>query len=204
MDTSHENMSYSVGLKAGADLKVQFQDLNLESFKKGFMDAIDNRPVIIKNEEIAENLKQFQKQKAVKEKILIEHLAKKNQEEGERFFEENAKKVGILELPSGLQYKVLKRGNGAIPSMHDTVSIHYKGSLLNGTVFDNTYERNKRVELPIKNTIPGWSEVLKKMKVGDKWQLFIPSYLAYGEKGFGRFVQPNASLIFELELFKIL
>lgn len=203
METDHDKMSYSVGLKAGSDLKMQFRDLNIETFKKGFMDALDNRPSSLKDAELVESLKSFQKQKEVKEKILLEHLAKKNEDEGEKFLEENMKKMGVLSTNSGLQYKVLKRGNGITPGIKSKVTLHYKGSLLNGTVFDDTFKRNQPVELLVSATLPGWSEALKKMKEGDKWQLFIPSYLAYGIKGFGRYIEPNAALIFELELLKV-
>jgi FKBP-type peptidyl-prolyl cis-trans isomerase len=203
METKQEQISYAVGLKAGADLRRQFHDLNLDSFKKGFIDAIEVRAPSQSDAEIEGNLKEFQNQNQVKQKILFEHLAKKNKQEGEKFLAENKVKPGVQSLSSGLQYKIIKAGNGKKPSRNDVVSVHYEGSLLGGHIFDSTYAKNAPAELVVNQTIPGFSEALKEMRVGDQWEVYIPWYLAYGENGYGQHIQPNATLIFKMELVKI-
>jgi FKBP-type peptidyl-prolyl cis-trans isomerase FklB len=120
-----------------------------------------------------------------------------------KFLEENKKAEGVVTLPSGLQYKVLKAGTGATPTAKDTVRTHYEGKLIDGTVFDSSLKRNEPAEFPVEGVIAGWTEALQKMKVGDKWQLFIPSELAYGEAGAGGVIPPHATLIFEIELLDI-
>jgi FKBP-type peptidyl-prolyl cis-trans isomerase FklB len=123
--------------------------------------------------------------------------------QNKKFLEENKKAEGVTTLPSGLQYKVLKSGNGPTPAAEDTVRTHYKGTLIDGTVFDSSYDRGEPAEFPVGGVIKGWTEALQKMKVGDKWQLFIPSELAYGEAGAGGVIPPGATLIFEIELLDV-
>ena len=123
--------------------------------------------------------------------------------EGKGFLDANKKKEGVVTLPSGLQYKVLKAGTGAIPKATDTVKTHYRGTLVNGTEFDSSYKRNEPAEFPVGGVIKGWTEALQLMKAGSKWQLFIPSELAYGENGMGGDIPPNAVLTFDIELLEI-
>jgi FKBP-type peptidyl-prolyl cis-trans isomerase len=127
-------------------------------------------------------------------------LTDKNKAEGEAFFAKNAKEQGVTVRDSGLQYKVLKEGAGPQPKADSVVSVHYRGTLLDGTVFDSSYERNEPLVLPVGGVIPGWTEALTLMKEGSKWQLFIPAALAYGEEGAPPAIGPNAALIFEVEL----
>jgi FKBP-type peptidyl-prolyl cis-trans isomerase FklB len=204
MQSNREKVSYCIGLEAGKNITGQFKDLDLELLKKGFHDALEDRTPALAIEEIKKILQALQQQVQQQQKAFIEQLAQKNREEGEVFLDENKEEEGVKTLPSGLQYKVLSEGTGSVsPGMHDTVSVHYRGQLLDGTVFDSTYEKDTPQDLPVSRVIPGWSEALKKMKVGDKWKLFIPSYLAYGENGYGPRIEPNATLIFEMELLKI-
>jgi FKBP-type peptidyl-prolyl cis-trans isomerase FklB len=133
----------------------------------------------------------------------LKELGEKNKNEGEAFLAENKKKEGVVTLPDGLQYKVIKEGDGNIPKLTDTVSINYRGTLINGTEFDSSYKRGKPATFPVKGIISGMSEALQLMKVGSKWQLFIPSQLAYGERGAGDDIGPNATLIFDVELLSI-
>jgi FKBP-type peptidyl-prolyl cis-trans isomerase FklB len=130
-------------------------------------------------------------------------LGEKNKKEGEAFLAENKKKEGVTTLPSGLQYKIMKEGDGQIPKSTDTVTVHYRGTLIDGTEFDSSYTRGQPATFPVKGVIAGFSEALQLMKVGSKWQLFIPSNLAYGERGAGDDIGPNASLIFDIELISI-
>ncbi len=127
----------------------------------------------------------------------------KNKKEGEEFLATNKKQEGVKTLASGLQYKVVKQGTGATPKATDVVTTHYRGTLINGNVFDSSYDRNEPAKFPVNKVIPGWTEALQLMKVGDKWRLYIPSDLAYGEKGAGGDIPPNATLIFDIELLDV-
>ena len=124
-------------------------------------------------------------------------------QKGETFLQENAKKEGVKTLPSGLQYKSVKQGDGKSPKATDTVSVHYRGTLIDGTEFDSSYKRNEPAEFPVNRVIKGWTEALQLMKEGDKWMLYIPSALAYGERGAGGLIGPNEALVFEVELLKV-
>jgi FKBP-type peptidyl-prolyl cis-trans isomerase FklB len=130
-------------------------------------------------------------------------LSEKNKAEGEKFLAENAKKEGVKVLPSGLQYKEITPGTGKSPKTADTVTTHYKGTLTDGTEFDSSYKRGEPATFPVSGVIPGWTEALQLMKEGAKWQLFVPPNLAYGEKGAGQVIGPNATLIFEVELLTV-
>ena len=146
---------------------------------------------------------------AFKEEMMKKHeeelkkAAEKNKKEGEAFLAENKKKEGVVTLPSGLQYKVIKEGDGQMPKDTDMVTVNYRGTLVDGTEFDSSYKRGNPATFPVNGVIPGWQEALKLMKVGSKWQLFVPAGLAYGEKGAGSTIGPNATLIFEVELLSI-
>ena len=203
MESNREKVSYCIGLEAGANIRGQFKDVDPELVKKGFDDALNERAPALEHEEITNILKALQQQIQEQQKAFVEQIAKKNQEEGTKFLSENKDKEGVETLPSGLQYKVLEEGSGESPALHDVVSVHYRGNLIDGTVFDSTYERDQPQEFPVSRVIPGWSEALRKMNVGAKWQIFIPSYLAYGETGYGPQIEPNSMLIFEMELLKI-
>lgn len=203
MQSNREKVSYCIGLEAGRNIKGQFKDIDTELLKKGFHDAIEEKNPQLEREEIAKILQALQQQIQEQQKMFLEQLAEKNKEEGEDFLRENKEKDGVNITPSGLQYKILKSGTGVSPKLHDEVTVHYRGSLIDGTIFDSTYERDQPQKFPVSRVIPGWSEALKMMRVGDKWELVIPPYLAYGENGYGPHIQPNATLLFEMELVKI-
>lgn len=202
MESNREKVSYCIGLEAGRNIKGQFKDVDSDLLKKGFSDALADKTPALDRDEIKEILQALNEQIQRQQRAFVEQVAEKNKEEGEAFLQENKSQKGVRSLTSGLQYKVLQSGNGASPTMHDTVTVHYRGTLLDGTVFDSTYEREKPQQFPLNRVITGWSEALKLMKVGDKWELFIPSYLAYGDTGYGP-IEPNATLVFEMELLKI-
>jgi FKBP-type peptidyl-prolyl cis-trans isomerase FklB len=145
----------------------------------------------------------FQKEMMAKQQELAKKLGEKNKKEGEAFLSENRKKEGIKALPSGLQYKVVKAGTGKKPKSTDTVTTHYRGTLIDGTEFDSSYRRGQPASFPVSGVIAGWTEALQLMEEGAKWQLFIPPNLAYGERGAGSQIGPNATLIFEIELISI-
>jgi FKBP-type peptidyl-prolyl cis-trans isomerase FklB len=194
-----DKMSYIIGMDIGNNLKKQSIDVDPNILTKGVKDALAGGKPLLTEQEISETMAAFQKEMMAKQ----EQVAKKNKAEGDAFLSENKKKEGVKTLPSGLQYKVIKAGTGKKPKSTDTVTTHYRGTLINGTEFDSSYKRGQTVSFPVSGVVPGWTEALQLMEEGAKWQLFIPSNLAYGEKGAGGLIGPNATLIFEIELISI-
>lgn len=203
MQTTREKVSYCIGLETGKNLKQQFADMDLQLLNQGFLDAISGASPRLTHDEIHSVMGALKRQIETQQKQFIAKVADENKKIGQAFLEENKTKEGVVTLSSGLQYKVLASGDGPSPTMLDIVTTHYKGYFIDGRVFDSTYERDKPQTFPVSRVIPGWSEALKLMKTGDKWQIFVPSYLAYGEMGFGNEIPPNATLIFEMELLNI-
>jgi FKBP-type peptidyl-prolyl cis-trans isomerase FklB len=195
-----DKMSYIIGMDIGTNLKKQSIDIDSNILAKGVKDALAGTKPLLTEQEIQETMVAFQKEMMVKQA----EVAKKNKAEGEAFLTENKKKEGVKTLLSGLQYKVIKAGTGKKPKSTDTVTAHYRGTLINGSEFDSSYKRGQPATFPVSGgMIPGWTEALQLMEVGAKWQLFIPPNLAYGEQGAGRDIGPNATLIFEIELVSI-
>ena len=198
-----DKVSYSIGMSIGKTLKGQSVDVNPDVLTQGIKDTLSGGETLLTDKEMNETLMSLQKEMAAKQAEHLKELGEKNKKEGEAFLSENKKKEGVVTLPSGLQYKVIKAGTGDAPKDTDTVTVHYRGTLIDGTEFDSSYKRGQPATFPVKGVIPGWTEALQIMKVGSKWQLFIPSNLAYGERGAGRDIGPNATLIFEVELLSI-
>ena len=195
--------SYSLGYQFGQYLKMQGVDINLDVYTSAIKDALGNKePLMSKDEIIAAIRGVEQRVQAARQKVLKEKAAK-NLEEGKAFLAENQKKKDVKTLPSGLQYKVLKEGSGKTPKETDTVSVNYKGTLLDGTEFDSSYKRGQPISFKVGEVIKGWSEALQHMKEGSKYQLFIPPDLAYGERAIGQTIAPNSTLIFEVDLIKV-
>jgi FKBP-type peptidyl-prolyl cis-trans isomerase FklB len=194
-----ERVSYIIGMDIGNNLKKQSIDVDPSILAKGMKDALSSEKPLLTEQEIQETMLAFQKEMMAKQA----EIGKKNKAEGEAFLAENKKKEGVKTLPSGLQYKVIKAGTGKVPKLTDTVTAHYRGTLINGTEFDSSYKRGQPASFQVSGVIRGWSEALQLMQEGSKWQLFIPSNLAYGEKGAGNIIGPNAALIFEVELISI-
>ena len=199
LKSQKEKMSYIIGMDIGNNLKKQSIDIDPNILAKGVKDAFSGSQPLLNEQEIRETTMAFQKEMMAKQ----EEVGKKNKKEGEAFLAENKKKEGVKTLPSGLQYKVIKAGTGKKPKLTDSVTTHYRGTLINGTEFDSSYRRGQPVSFQVNGVIPGWTEALQLMEEGAKWQLFIPSNLAYGERGAGRDIGPNATLIFEIELLSI-
>jgi len=198
-----DKVSYSIGVEIGKNLKKQSVDVNSEFLLKGLKDAYSGEKFLMTDQEMAEAVMAFQKEMMAKQQELAKKLGEKNQKEGEAFLAENKTKEGVTVLPSGLQYKVTKAGTGKKPKATDTVTVHYRGTLIDGTEFDSSYRRGQPVSFPVNGVIPGWTEVLQLMEEGAKWQVFIPAKLAYGDRGAGPQIGPNATLIFEIELISI-
>jgi FKBP-type peptidyl-prolyl cis-trans isomerase FklB len=203
LETLMDKVSYSIGLNIGKDFKAQNIEVNPELLARGIKDAISDTKPLLTDEEIQEAIGSFQQERMAEAEEMAKAAGEKNRQEGESFLLENAKKEGVVTLPSGLQYKVIEEGTGKSPEPGDQVTVHYRGTLVDGTEFDSSYERGEPVTFPVGGVIPGWTEALQLMKEGAKWQLFIPPSLAYGEKGAGQVIGPNATLIFDVELISI-
>jgi FKBP-type peptidyl-prolyl cis-trans isomerase len=193
--------SYSLGYQFGQYLKQQGLEIDLKLYTAAIKDALGEKKPRLTKDEIRLTIAELQKRVAAAEQKEQEKKAAKNLAEGKAFLEKNKEKDGITTLPSGLQYKVMKEGDGPIPKATDTVTVQYRCMLIDGTEFDSS-RHGQPTTAPIASMIKGWSEALQLMKVGGKWQIFVPPDLAYGEKPYG-LVPPNSTLIFELELLSI-
>jgi FKBP-type peptidyl-prolyl cis-trans isomerase FklB len=192
-----------MGLNLGNSLIRQPFEVDMDIFMKGFTDAVKKRKPLMTDQEMRDTEIVFQKEMGEKQAQMMKTAGEKNKKEGEAFLAENKKKEGVKVLPSGLQYKVIKEGTGAIPKATDSATVNYNGTLIHGTEFDSSYKRGQPATFQVNGVIKGWTEALQLMKAGSKWQLFVPSDLAYGEKGAGPQIGPNAVLIFEVELLSI-
>jgi len=203
LKTEKEKLSYSMGVATGMQMKRQSIDVDADMFAKGLRDAVSGGTLMMTEPQVQETLMKFQQDMAAKQAEKTKLQAEANKKEGEAFLAENKKKEGVKTLPSGLQYKVITEGKGKMPKETDTVTTHYRGTLIDGTEFDSSHKRGQPATFPVKGVIKGWTEALQLMKEGSKWQLFIPSELAYGERGAGQTIGPNATLIFDVELISI-
>ena len=203
LSTQQQKVGYAIGIQIGSQLAQTKDSLNTDALILGINDALTQKAPKLTNEEMQQAKMTFQKEVQAKAQKQMAELAQKNKAEGEAFLEANKKKEGVVTLPSGLQYKVIKEGTGATPSATDTVVTNYTGKLINGQVFDSSVQRGEPATFPVNGVIPGWTEALQKMKVGSKWELVIPSDLAYGERGAGQAIAPNSVLVFDIELLDI-
>lgn len=204
METVKDKASYAIGTSIGSSITRDDMDLNLELVFQGIRDVVEDKPRRLTDEQLQAAMATFEEELQKRRQARSAAAADVNAREGKAFLTENTKKPGVVTLPSGLQYKVLKQGTGATPTAQDTVKTHYRGRLIDGTEFDSSYSRGEPATFPVGRVIPGWTEALQKMKVGDKWELYIPSNLAYGPRGTGADIGPNATLIFEIELLDII
>jgi FKBP-type peptidyl-prolyl cis-trans isomerase FklB len=199
-----QQASYSFGLRIGRNMKSQSVDLDPDLLTRGIKDGLSGGRALLSDEQMDQALQAFQKELMTKQAELAKTQAEKNQKEGATFLAQNKTQQGVRTLPSGLQYKVLKAGTGKTPKDTDMVTANYRGTLIDGTEFDSSYKRGEPAQFPVNRVIAGWTEALKMMKVGDKWQLFIPAELAYGANPrAGGPIGPNATLIFEIELLDV-
>ncbi len=190
-----DKVSYSIGMQIGFNLGRQKVDVNPDILAAGIKDAISGKPQLTPDQ-VKDIMAQFEKDMEQKQK----EVGEKNKTEGAKYLEENKKKAGVKATASGLQYKVIKDGTGAQPKATDMVTVNYRGTLIDGTEFDSSYKRGQPATFPVNGVIKGWTEALQLMKQGSKYQLFIPSTLAYGERAMGPDIGPNSTLIFEVEL----
>ena len=190
-----DKVSYSIGMQIGFNLGPQKVDINPEILAAGIKDALAGKPQLT-TEQVKDIMAQFEKDMEQKQK----EVGEKNKTEGAKFLEDNKKKPGVKATASGLQYKVEKEGTGPTPKATDMVTVNYRGTLIDGTEFDSSYKRGQPATFPVNGVIKGWTEALQLMKQGAKYQLYIPSSLAYGERAMGPDIGPNSTLIFEVEL----
>ncbi len=191
-------VSYALGMSVANNILASgVKDLNIEEFANAIKAVLTNQQPTLSVEEAQQVLTEYFTK-------LQEEQVKMFKAEGEAFLAENAKKEGVVTLPSGLQYKVITEGNGNKPTANQQVKCHYEGTLINGAKFDSSYDRNEPAVFPVNGVIQGWVEALQLMPVGSKWELYIPYNLAYGERGAGQSIPPYATLIFTVELLEIL
>ncbi|MBK7106548.1 MAG: FKBP-type peptidyl-prolyl cis-trans isomerase [Ignavibacteriae bacterium] len=202
METMKDSVSYSIGYDIGANLKQQEIQIEPEVFLSGIKDGLADT-CNLTTEELQNVMQKFQAEMVLKQQNKQKESGEKNKVAADAFFAENKSKEGVISLPSGLQYKVMKSGTGESPKLTSKVQAHYAGRLLDGTEFDNSYKRGQPLEIGVSGVIKGWTEILQLMKVGDKFEVYIPSELGYGERGSGPTIGPNAALIFEIELMGI-
>jgi FKBP-type peptidyl-prolyl cis-trans isomerase FklB len=199
----NDRVNYSLGHQIGGDFKRQGVDIRPELVVKGIQDALAGTEPLMSEKEMNQTLRDLKKRIVTAQRDERKKAGDKNLADGKAFLTENAKKEGIKTLPSGLQYKVIQEGSGATPEGTDAVTVHYRGTLIDGTEFDSSYSRGKPATFRADRVIRGWTEALQMMKEGAKWELFIPPELAYGERGAGAKIGPNSTLIFEVELISI-
>ena len=197
LDNKHEEFSYCLGMDIAYNISAgNFDSLEIDAFLKGITDVMDSSETGYTREESQQIVQTYLQQQRVNQ-------MKGKQQEGQAFLEKNAQREEVTVLESGLQYEVLKQGDGPKPGLTDKVKTHYSGTLLDGTEFDSSYKRGEPATFPVNGVIAGWTEALQLMPVGSKWKLYIPSNLAYGERGAGGRIGPNETLIFEIELLEI-
>ena len=199
-----QKASYGYGYSLGKNLKAQGVEIDADLFARGLVDALGGNPGAMKDEEIQATLQEFARQLQARQAGMAGNKAASNKLEGERFLAANKSRPGVTTLPSGLQFKVMKQGSGPKPKATDTVTVHYEGKLIDGTIFDSSLKRGQPASFGVNQVIAGWTEALQLMPVGSTWELYIPSNLAYGERPRpGGPIGPNAVLTFEVQLLKI-
>lgn len=201
-ESVRDQASYAIGVNIGRSLAEEDADIAVEKLIQGLQDALAKKKLALTDADMQKALTAFGKEVQAKAAAKSKELGEKNKKEGEAFLAENKKKKGVTTSKTGLQSKVIKAGDGKSPKKTDTVKVHYHGTLIDGTVFDSSVERMEPIEFGVDRVIPGWTEALLNMKVGDKWQLVIPAELAYGDLGKGP-IPPNAVLVFDVELLEI-
>ena len=199
-----DKLSYALGIGIGSQLAgMGAKELNIDDFAQAIKDVISGSELKVDNAEAQTLVQNFFQEQEAKQQAAAAEAGKAAKAAGEAFLAENGKKEGVVTLPSGLQYQVLKEGNGKKPSATDQVVCHYEGTLIDGTVFDSSYQRNQPATFGLNQVIPGWTEGVQLMQEGAKYRFFIPYKLAYGERGAGAQIPPFATLVFDVELIEV-
>jgi FKBP-type peptidyl-prolyl cis-trans isomerase FklB len=203
LKTDKDKASYAIGMNIGQNLRKQSEVIDATVVQRGMKDALAGDKTLMTEEEAKAALMTLQVSMRKKQEEQVQQMAETNKKDGDAFLAENKTKAGVVTLPSGLQYKILSEGTGPKPTAADSVICNYKGTLLDGTEFDSSAKHGGPATFPVTGVIKGWTEALQLMPVGSKWQLFVPSDLAYGQRGAGGGIAPNSTLIFEVELVSI-
>ena len=203
LKTEKDKVSYGIGVDVARNFKRLGIDVNPDVLTQAIKDVLADKKLLMTDDELRATMTAFQNELRQKQIVAMQTAAAENKKAGDAFLAANKAKEGVVTLPSGLQYKILKAGDGKKPTDADTVECNYRGTLINGTEFDSSYRTGRPAVFKVTGVIPGWREALKLMPAGSKWQLVIPPQLAYGERGAGRDIGPNSTLIFEVELLAI-
>jgi FKBP-type peptidyl-prolyl cis-trans isomerase FklB len=203
LTTQKDKVSYAIGFNIGQSMKKDSLDIDPNIVARGLKDATTGAKPLMTDEEVKTVMTEFRTEMMNKKQAEAQHVGEANKLAGQQFLAANKSKEGVVTLPSGLQYKILKQGTGPKPTASDTVVTNYRGTLLNGTEFDSSYKSGQPATFPVGQVIKGWTEALQLMPVGSKWQLFIPADLAYGERSPGAEIGPNSTLVFDIELLSI-
>jgi FKBP-type peptidyl-prolyl cis-trans isomerase FklB len=203
LKNDEQKLSYSLGLVLGEKLKMDLETMDLEAFQEGIKAVYSGTTPLLDSQQVNETMQAFQVRKMEEQRQAAAKIAQANLEAGQAFLAENGKKEGVKTTESGLQYEELTAGTGKQPTAEDTVKVHYRGTLIDGTEFDSSYARNEPVSFPLNGVIPGWTEGLQLMKEGGKARLAIPADLAYGPGGMGNAIGPNSTLLFDVELLEV-
>ncbi|HWF39423.1 MAG TPA: FKBP-type peptidyl-prolyl cis-trans isomerase [Candidatus Acidoferrales bacterium] len=203
LTTKKQKQSYAIGANFGLGLKQQPIDVDPAIVAQGVKDALSGGKLAMTNEEAGAVLKELQADLQKKQETMMSQMSDTNKKEGATFLAANKAKEGVVTTSSGLQYKIVKQGTGPKPTASDTVVCNYRGTLINGKEFDSSYKRGQPASFPVSGVIRGWTEALQLMPVGSKWELYVPSDLAYGDRGAGPDIGPGSTLIFEVELLSI-
>jgi FKBP-type peptidyl-prolyl cis-trans isomerase FklB len=198
-----EKTSYAIGVDIGRSFKMQGASINADMLAQGMKDAMAGQGLAMSDSACESFVMKFQETLASRQAEMAAMASSENRKAGEAFLTENKTKPGVVALPSGLQYKVIKEGTGKKPKATDQVTVHYKGTLLNGQTFDSSYDRGEPTTFPLKRVIKGWTEGLQLMSAGSKYEFYIPSDLAYGDRQMGALITPGSLLIFEVELLEV-
>jgi FKBP-type peptidyl-prolyl cis-trans isomerase FklB len=203
LKTQKDKISYAIGMNIGQSMKKDSLDVDPAILARGLKDALTGSKPLMSDEEAKFVMTEFRTEITKKKETEAQQAGDTNKQAGQQFLAANKTKEGVVTLPSGLQYKILKEGTGPKPAASDTVVTNYRGTLIDGTEFDSSYKRGEPATFPVGQVIKGWTEALQLMPVGSKWQLFIPADLAYGERSPGAEIGPNSTLIFDIELLSI-
>lgn len=203
LDTVEKKASYSFGVDFARRLRDQNIKLDIKALNQGIADEASGSELVLEEGEMNQVKAEYMQMLRAELMKQQEQQAQQNLAAGQAFLAKNGKMDGVMTTASGLQYKIIKRGTGPSPLLDDTVTTHYRGTLIDGREFDSSYKRGQPASFPVKGVIQGWTEALQMMKVGDKWELYIPANLAYGQAQRGELIEPNSTLVFELELLGI-
>jgi FKBP-type peptidyl-prolyl cis-trans isomerase FklB len=201
--TPKDKISYAIGADLGKKLKSQSIDVDPALLTRALKDVLSGAEPAMTDDEVHAALTELTNQMRQKQTALGKEVGDKNKKEGDAFLDANKGKEGVVTLPSGLQYKILKAGDGPKPAVTDSVVCNYKGTLIGGKEFDSSYKRGQPATFPVNGVIKGWTEALQLMPVGSKWELYVPAELGYGDRGAGADIQPGSTLVFEVELLSI-